>query len=77
MDQKTNTVASILFMVTGMATVGVIDNFITYIAVEVSLWQFHFLRSISHDLNQHLELIFLYYYLFLVDVYNPYVTSFI
>ena len=32
-------------MVTGMATVGVIDNFITYIAVEVSLWQFHFLRS--------------------------------
>ena len=45
MDQKTNTVASILFMVTGMATVGVIDNFITYIAVEVSLWQFHFLRS--------------------------------
>ena len=45
MDQKTNTVLSILFMVTGMATVGVIDNFITYIAVEVSLWQFHFLRS--------------------------------
>jgi len=39
--------------------------------------KFHFLRSISHDLNQHLELIFLYYYLFLVDVYNPYVTSFI
>jgi hypothetical protein len=50
MDQKTNTVASILFMVTGMATVGVIDNFITYIAcgskpVAISLPTQHDRRS--------------------------------
>ena len=46
MEQKTNTVASIFFMVTGMAIVGVIDNFMKFIAVEISLWQFHFVRSL-------------------------------
>jgi len=45
MDQKTNTVASIFFMVTGMAILGTIDNFMKFIAVEISLWQFHFVRS--------------------------------
>ena len=45
MDQKTNTVASIFFMVTGMAILGIIDNFMKFIAVEISLWQFHFVRS--------------------------------
>ena len=34
------------FMVTGMAIVGVIDNFMKFIAVEISLWQFHFVRSL-------------------------------
>ena len=33
-------------MITGMAVVGVIDNFIKFIATEISLWQFHFLRSL-------------------------------
>tara|TARA_B100000787_G_scaffold163317_1_gene144864 strand:+ start:470 stop:1369 length:900 start_codon:yes stop_codon:yes gene_type:complete len=46
MDQKTNTVASIFFMVTGMAILGIIDNFMKFIAVEISLWQFHFVRSL-------------------------------
>ena len=46
MDQKTNTVASIFFMVTGMAILGTIDNFMKFIAVEISLWQFHFVRSL-------------------------------
>ena len=46
MEQKTNTVASIFFMVTGMAILGIIDNFMKFIAVEISLWQFHFLRSL-------------------------------
>ena len=46
MDQNTNTVASIFFMVTGMAIVGIIDNFMKFIAVEISLWQFHFVRSL-------------------------------
>ena len=46
MDQKTNTALSIIFMITGMAVVGVIDNFIKFIATEISLWQFHFLRSL-------------------------------
>ena len=32
-------------MVTGMAIVGIIDNFMKFIAVEISLWQFHFMRS--------------------------------
>ena len=45
MEQKTNTVASIFFMVTGMAILGTIDNFMKFIAVEISLWQFHFVRS--------------------------------
>ena len=45
MEQKSNTVASIFFMVTGMAIVGIIDNFMKFIAVEISLWQFHFMRS--------------------------------
>jgi drug/metabolite transporter (DMT)-like permease len=45
MEQKTNTVASIFFMVTGMAILGIIDNFMKFIAVEISLWQFHFVRS--------------------------------
>ena len=46
MDQNTNTAASIFFMVTGMAIVGIIDNFMKFIAVEISLWQFHFVRSL-------------------------------
>ena len=46
MEQKSNTVASIFFMVTGMAIVGIIDNFVKFISVEISLWQFHFLRSL-------------------------------
>ena len=46
MEQKSNTVASIFFMVTGMAILGVIDNFMKFIAVEISLWQFHFVRSL-------------------------------
>ena len=46
MEQKTNTVASIFFMVTGMAILGIIDNFMKFIAVEISLWQFHFVRSL-------------------------------
>ena len=46
MDQNSNTAMSIIFMVTGMAIVGIIDNFIKFIAVEISLWQFHFLRSL-------------------------------
>ena len=46
MEQKTNTVASIFFMVTGMAILGTIDNFMKFIAVEISLWQFHFVRSL-------------------------------
>jgi len=33
-------------MVTGMAILGVIDNFMKFIAVEISLWQFHFVRSL-------------------------------
>ena len=45
MEQKTNTVVSIFFMVTGMAILGIIDNFMKFIAVEISLWQFHFVRS--------------------------------
>ena len=45
MEQKTNTAASIFFMVTGMAILGIIDNFMKFIAVEISLWQFHFVRS--------------------------------
>jgi drug/metabolite transporter (DMT)-like permease len=45
MEQKSNTVASIFFMVTGMAILGIIDNFMKFIAVEISLWQFHFVRS--------------------------------
>ena len=45
MEQKTNTVGSIFFMVTGMAILGIIDNFMKFIAVEISLWQFHFVRS--------------------------------
>ena len=32
-------------MVTGMAILGIIDNFMKFIAVEISLWQFHFVRS--------------------------------
>ena len=32
-------------MVTGMAILGIIDNFMKFIAVEISLWQFHFMRS--------------------------------
>ncbi len=46
MEQKSNTVASIFFMVTGMAILGIIDNFVKFISVEISLWQFHFLRSL-------------------------------
>ena len=46
MEQKSNTVASFFFMVTGMAILGVIDNFMKFIAVEISLWQFHFVRSL-------------------------------
>ena len=46
MEQKSNTVASIFFMVTGMAILGIIDNFMKFIAVEISLWQFHFVRSL-------------------------------
>lgn len=46
MDEKSKTVASILLMVTGMAIVGVIDNFVKFIAIEIGLWQFHFLRSL-------------------------------
>ncbi len=34
------------FMVTGMAILGIIDNFMKFIAVEISLWQFHFVRSL-------------------------------
>ncbi len=33
-------------MVTGMAILGIIDNFMKFIAVEISLWQFHFVRSL-------------------------------
>ncbi|MCF6444005.1 DMT family transporter [Nereida sp. MMG025] len=33
------------FMITGMAILGVIDNFIVYISDEISLWQFHTVRS--------------------------------
>ena len=33
-------------MVTGMAILGTIDNFMKFIAVEISLWQFHFVRSL-------------------------------
>jgi|TARA_B110000093_G_scaffold183198_1_gene232692 drug/metabolite transporter (DMT)-like permease len=46
MDQNSNTAMSIIFMITGMAIVGIIDNFIKFIAIEISLWQFHFLRSL-------------------------------
>ena len=33
-------------MVTGMAILGIVDNFRKFIAVEISLWQFHFVRSL-------------------------------
>ena len=46
MDQNSNTAMSIIFMITGMAIVGIIDNFMKFIAIEISLWQFHFLRSL-------------------------------
>lgn len=45
MNDTTNTAASIAYMVTGMAILGFIDNFITVIAPEVGLWQFHMVRS--------------------------------
>ena len=34
------------FMVIGMAILGIVDNIMKFIAVEISLWQFHFVRSL-------------------------------
>ena len=45
MTTPTNSVASIGFMVAGMAILGVIDNVVSLIAVDVGLWQFHMTRS--------------------------------
>jgi len=34
------------FMVIGMAILGIVDNIMKFIAMEISLWQFHFVRSL-------------------------------
>ncbi len=45
MEQPTQTLRSIGFMVFGMAILGFIDNFVILIADDISLWQFHMTRS--------------------------------
>ena len=35
-----------LLMLTGMAIIGLIDNFVVRIAEYAGLWQFHFLRTV-------------------------------
>lgn len=42
---QSSSVASIFFMVAGMAILGVIDSVVFLIAQDVGLWQFHLLRS--------------------------------
>ncbi|MGB0797723.1 MAG: DMT family transporter [Planktomarina sp.] len=45
MDNNSNTAASIFYMISGMAILGFIDNFVVVISPEVGLWQFHAVRS--------------------------------
>lgn len=45
MENNSNTAASIFYIVTGMAILGFVDNFVTFIKPEISLWQFHAARS--------------------------------
>lgn len=41
-----HTLAAAVTMVCAMAVIGVIDNFISRLAVEIGLWQFHFVRAL-------------------------------
>ncbi|MEM7440057.1 MAG: DMT family transporter [Pseudomonadota bacterium] len=44
---RTNsTLQGAAFMVSGMAIIGLIDNYVVHIAAEAGLWQFHLLRSV-------------------------------
>ncbi|MEO0357507.1 MAG: DMT family transporter [Pseudomonadota bacterium] len=45
MNSPSNSVASIFFMVTGMAILGFIDNVVVLLRDDVGLWQFHLTRS--------------------------------
>lgn len=45
-SKQTRPVAAALLMVAAMAIIGVIDNVIPLIAVEIGLWQFHFTRAL-------------------------------
>ncbi len=42
---KNSPIAAAAFMVASMALIGVIDNFIVYLADSIGLWQFHMVRS--------------------------------
>ena len=45
MERISTTAASIIYMVSGMAILGFIDNFVVIIARDIGLWQFHMVRS--------------------------------
>lgn len=45
-DSPNNLLKAAITMVAAMAVIGVIDNFIVHLAVEIGLWQFNFTRAL-------------------------------